>query len=441
MAINKRWLVHKFDYVNKKLMYQNNPITGLKEPVYWDVADVNAFVDTEFGDDTTGNGTAAKPWKTLNKVAASGSNYWGTGKVIMLRGFNDSPFTINAAVRIVGAGGGICGRAVLANMNITVNNVYLDNLHIPSNGNNLFTPISNAITIYAYNCLWLIPRYNTAGYQTVNLYYYYCILYTPYSYTYYSSHSITYKVYGNNNTIYNAYGSASVIYWHFYGDNNHFSATVNQPYTSYGNKNLNSSAAALEYLSPSNYNFNFLNTSTSLLYRTGTYNADTDSYNHRGAGTEGINLNASNDELNEDEDATYTNLTKSGTEIYRTDIDSDGVLKSGIVDLGAIRTRVVMNLYHTYEYASGVVYRRIQESTLTDNALFDCIIKYGEEVTEIATCPKLLIEYGKMITVSGTGANRKGNADVDFNPDDMIAIDSLTMRYIYFELRFKSIIP
>jgi len=175
------------------------------------------------------------------------------------------------------------------------------------------------------------------------------------------------------------------------------------------------------------------------LFRAGTYNPDTDNYNHVGAGTEGINLNATNDEINNEGDATYTNLTKSGTEIYRPDIENDGILESGIVDLGALRTRVVMNLTHTYEQSGGVIYRRIQESTLTDNALFDCIIRYGEMEADIATCPDLLIEYGKMITVSGTGANRKGNADPDFDSDDMIAIDHLAMRYVYFKLRLKSI--
>ena len=86
--------VPKFDYTLKKF------------DGYWDIADVDAFVDSELGNDSTGSGTATAPYKTISKVKSIGATKWAAGKVIMINGVFDESLTIDVAVRIVGAGGG-----------------------------------------------------------------------------------------------------------------------------------------------------------------------------------------------------------------------------------------------------------------------------------------------------------------------------------------------
>lgn len=93
--------VTKFDYTLKKF------------DGYWDIADVDAFVDSELGSDSTGDGSATNPFKTINKVKSIGVTKWTAGKVIMINGVFDELLNIDVAVRIVGAGGGVGGRALI----------------------------------------------------------------------------------------------------------------------------------------------------------------------------------------------------------------------------------------------------------------------------------------------------------------------------------------
>lgn len=438
MSINNNWLLQKFDFTAKALVWQDNPITGLREPVYYDETDFNSFVDTALGNDSTGNGTAALPWKSLGKVKASGASYWGVGKKIALRGFVTEYLEINTGIEIYGFGGGICGRAVFGgNCKITYTGtspVKILNIHWKRIST---TTQATGATLnwYCYNVLFEnYYFYADTTTTTYNLYWYYCIGYTGYSATSSSSYSCYINIMGNNNTFYNItmYGS----YYYVYGDNNHFNNTLTiTTKAGFNNKyNVNGN-----YLDVANYNFNFLDTSP--LYHAGTYNPDTDNNNHVGAGTIGVNLTAADDCLNDDVDAVYTNCDKSSGQIYRVDVDDDGIIESGIYDFGEVITRVIMNLNYTYEFNDGVLYRRIQETdgrTVTE--IFDCIIRYGEIEADIADCPDLLIEYGKLITVSGTGANRKGNADASFDPTDMIAIDSLLIRHIKWWLKLKTVV-
>lgn len=433
MAINPLWLVHKFDYVGQKLLYQNNPISGLKEPVYWDEDDVDAFVDSDLGNDTTGDGTAALPWKTLGKVKASGASYWAAGKVIMCRGYFTEILAINVAVKIIGAGG-LLGKAWLT---VTLgggsNNAEFDNLLLmPSSISTTYSTSGSEVTLKTYSVIFLNSIIRIRG--AFISYDYYTIYINP---NYGSNYQIQYhNQYGNNNTIYGAYrGGSATIGIRIYGNNNH-SNNLFATIMAGSNNIINTNGA---YLNPTNFNFNFINTSP--LYRTGTYNPDIDNYNHVGAGTLGANLNASSDCLNDDVDATYTNLDKSGTEIFRPDVADDGILESGIYDFGQLVTRVIMNMNYTYEHADGTIYRRIQETEgRTVTQIFDCIIQYGETLADVADCPELLIEYGKIITVSGTGVDRKGNADPDFDPADMIPIDNLLIKYLKItKLKFRGL--
>lgn len=441
MAIDAKWLVQKFDYTAKSLMWSSN------KPVYWDASDVNAFVDSDLGNDSTGDGTSTKPYKTLSKVKSIGATKWAAGKVIMCRGLFDEQILIDVAVKIIGAGGGICGRTTFISyfyISALVNTV-LENLHIIYKSIQIIETATKDIrSVYAYNVLFENCIFLSAGYTGYSLtcyyYIYSCILHTCKFNLYASNNDRIYnRIIGNNNTFYNCSKNYSNVSVYFNGNNNHCNNSMTIDYDGGFNniKNINGN-----YLDVNNYNFNFLNTSP--LYHKGTYNPSTDNYNHVGAGTEGINKNAADTELIDTGaggTATYTNLTDGGTEIYRTSVASNGILESGNIDLGAVRTRVILNLNYTYEYFNGTVYRRIQETDgRTVTQIFDCIIRYGEIEADLATCPDLLIEYGKLITVSGTGANRKGNADASFDPSDMIAIDSLYIRYIKFWLKLKTVV-
>lgn len=439
MAIDKKWLVQKFDYTAKSLMWSNN------KPVYWDASDVDAFVDSDLGNDSTGDGTSTKPYKTLLKVKSIGATKWAAGKVIMCRGIFET-IQINVAVKIIGAGGGICGRTTfISYFNISaITDTVLENLLFIYKVEQMFyIDTTTTRTLYAYNSIFFGHNFLCAlgSPSTANLYLYtyFCIFYNHL----FNLNNATYdtfyvRFYGNNNTLYDCTANNAKVHVHFQGNNNHSNNSIID-YNAGFNNILNTNG---NYLDVTNYNFNFLNTSP--LYHTGTYNPDTDNYNHVGAGAEGINLNGSDDELIDTGSggtATYTNLTDGGTEIYRTSVSSDGILESGTIDLGAVRTRVLMNLNYTYEFANGTVYRRIQEADgRTITQIFDCIIRYGEIETDLTTCPDLLIEYGKLITVSGTGVDRKGNADDDFDETDIIPIDSMYIRYITFILKLKTVV-
>ena len=110
MAIDNNWLLQKFDFTTKALVWQPNPITGLKEPVYYDTTEANCFIDSAVGSDAYA-GTAAAPWKSLSKAKSAGATYWANGKVIMMRGVFDETCSIDVSVRILGVGG-LRGRAV-----------------------------------------------------------------------------------------------------------------------------------------------------------------------------------------------------------------------------------------------------------------------------------------------------------------------------------------
>jgi len=435
MAINKLWLVQKSS--NGEPLWQNNPITGLKEPVYYDETEIHSFVDSNIGNDTTGNGTAALPWKTLSKVKSAGATYWATSKVIMCRGYFSESLYINVAITIIGAGGGIGGRAVITGSTyIGITGTSLINIHHLHSGTSLYQYNNLNTGNYAYNCIFVssvfVNNRSAGDYRYFAAYFSYCILINVF-YTIYAGNS--YSLYRGNNTFYNCTCTASrtnVIY----SNNNHCNTSTFFTGNSGSNNILNVNG---QYLDVTNYNFNFLNTSP--LFRKGTFDTDIDNYRHVGAGQEGKNYNASNNELNDDVSAVYTNLEKSGTEIYRPDVNLNGLLESGIIDLGGRRTKVILSTNYTLEQSSGVLQRFIQSTEdRSITQILDCIIKYGETEVDLATCPDLLVEYGKLITVSGTGDDRKGNADPNFDVSDMIPIDRLIIGFLkIIEFKFRSL--
>ena len=411
-----KWLVKKFDYDLKK-------VVG-----YWDLTEIDYFVDSDLGDDSN-SGTydpitgIVSPFKTLAKVKSLGAGIWVAGITVMVNGIFDEVFSINVAARFIGAGGGLGGRAIFKQyVTNTVNNVIVDTVNWFHHG---------VFHLYMYNCL--IPNITVTFNYGINYYLYYCCFHK----TTFTGGYATSFLQGNNNTYQDCIvlvaGSGPMAKYNIYGNNNHSNKNAPMLNSNLGFNNIWNSNG--QYLDPDNLNFNFLNTSP--LFRTGTFNPEAQNYNHVGAGTEGMNHNALSPELDNAGNATYTNLTKDGSTIYRPDIDINGILETGIIDMGEMRYRVTIDLNNTYETASGKFYRKIQWSeTLTQREGFDYILQIGSSEAEVATCPEMLMEFGKEVSYSGSGASMKGNADPDFDPDNE---EIGLFRYYKLKAKFRTI--
>lgn len=423
--------VPKFDYTLKKF------------DGYWNIADIDAFVDSELGNDSTGDGSATNPYKTISKVKSIGATKWAAGKKIMVNGVFDEVLTINVAVRIVGAGGGVGSRALFLG-GITASNTqntYLDNVIVFRTTGSYWVCVAGGVVTYTSNCIFVATntQVSTDG-SYVRLYSYYSIFishtFTSTDYAYMRNY-----VYGNNNTFYGCslvgYKGAEVF--QIFGNNNHVNNTICNSAYNFGYKNILNTNG--NYLDVTNYNFNFLNTSA--LYRTGTFNGDAQNYNHVGAGTLGISKVATDDELKptgSGGDATYTNTeVYSTTKIKRTSTASDGEVESGYIDFGDIQSNVVIGKGSTYEYESGKLLRTIQQTaTHTYRNALDYYLKYGNSTDEVDDCDWLLMEWGKEVTVTDVGGTLYGNADANFDPD---SYTSPSFQYCKVKFVFKTRTP
>lgn len=420
--------VPKFDYTLKKF------------DGYWNIADIDAFVDSELGNDSTGDGSATNPYKTISKVKSIGATKWAAGKKIMVNGVFDEVLSINVGVRIIGAGGGVNGRAAFMGSITglsTTNYAILDNIIIFHN-NNYFTPIdTDNKTWYFSNCYFRACYIASGSTNGIYVYSYYCIFDTVQLYRDYWG-SGKHTNYGNNNTFFNCVvpeinaGTVGLI---LNGNNNHVNNSV--LLTDNGFKNKKNVSGA--YLDVTNYNFNFLNTSP--LYRKGTFNGEAGNYNHVGAGTLGINLIATSASLSASAGyATYDNLeVYSTTKIKRTSTAVTGSLESGYIDLGGIQSNVILGNGSTYEYESGKMLRTIQQTEAhTYRNAFDFYLKYGNDTGSVDTCDWLLMEWGKEIAVTESESILYGNADTNFNS---ASCSSPSFQYCKFKCIFRTRTP
>lgn len=407
----QKWLVEEFDYVLKRY-----------KGTYWNLASINFFVDSEFGLDTNA-GTYLLPFKTLGKAQTVASN----GHKVMINGTFTELLTLSKSIRWIGVGGGIGSLAIFdKNIDLNVANMIFDNIYFLPGGAISYY-LTTTLHFYASNSI--LSR--TLEASTRNIYSYHC-KFISCNVVAFGAGNVYFQ--GNNNTLYGCIKGSGNIY--LYGNNNHINNSLAITTNGGMNNILNTNGA---YLDPTNLNFNFLNTSP--LYRTGTavYEGGIVSYCHVGAGQEGINENASTAIFTAAGGATLNNVAASGTELYRPNVAIDGTLLTYYGDFGVVRNKVVFDIFNTFIQISGVMYRLIQESAgLTVRNGFDYILYYGNSTAEVDSCPALLMEFGKTITVSGTGANRKGNADPNF---DIANYTTPSFQYHKRQFRLKSYTP
>jgi hypothetical protein len=470
-----KWLARKFDY--NAGQYTGN---------YWSLSDVDFFVDSDLGNDATGDGSSTKPYKTISKVKSLGAGSWADGKVIMVNGIFTENLTLDVYVRIVGCGGGLNGRAIFNNGTVRITipstkRAILDNIFFLNYDHTFNFIVSATATAYpcleASNCIFnnivinVTGAHNSARNLTVTTFF--CSFNNYWhraNYTATNSRG-TINYYGDNNTFYNTIktgtdgGSNSGGWWIMYGKNNHINTDLADPATSQivnsnlGDNNLintdtrfftdnTETVIAPLYFSPQNFNFNFPKTvsiwdktagatiTTHPLFRSGTYNIIEGINSHIGFGAQGIDLDATDPELDDDENAIYFNLEKDGGDIYRSDGGSDGVLTTGYIDFTDVAHKVETSLNYSFAFDAGHLTRLIQESTgLTIRQGLDIILQYGNSTAAVDNCPELKIEYGKIVAVSGTGSSRKGNADPAFDENNYFFP---SMRYVKLKIRFKS---
>lgn len=423
-------LVEVFDYTLQRY-------TGAYRPL----ASINAFVDSELWSDSTGTGTYDNPYKTIAKVKSIWASKWAAWKVIMVNWYFDELTTINVAVKIIGAGWGIGGRAIFA-WNITWwltwtgNAWYLDNILIYRNWNyfytNWFSQDTSGFIVTAYNsnCIFISTREHWDRLLQINVYWYYSVFYGI-NVTDFASRWTLFNVYGNNNTLYNCTKATTSTTYNFYWNNNHSNNTIIA--SDYWYKNLKNVNWA--YLDAVNLNFNFLNTSP--LYKTGSFNWQTQDYNHVWAGTTAMDFKATTNEFNDTGTATYTNLTKSWWDIYRPNIAIDWTMVSGLIDLWEVKESVFRDINNTYEQASGKIYRRMQQNVqVSARQWWDYLLKYGNDAQEVTDCPRLKCEYWKIIRVSWTWLSRVWNADPTF---DIANFTTPSFQYCQVDFRFKTV--
>jgi hypothetical protein len=426
-----KWLASEFDFV-----------AGRYTGAYYDWTSFASvvFVDSELGDDSfVGGGTEANPWKTLTKAHNDIGTVTGTR--IVINGIFTENLNITKQVRIIGAGGGRNGRAIFNNgggVNYVrlgfTNNYFLENIetiNYPQN-TNIFWNTALTNNAFFVNCVLGVFFRQTTNNQVHNSFF--CI-YNKCGFSTNNTAVSGIYIYGNNNTFYDTISYAGTNVRRLLGDNNH----TNENLVLWGNSGSNNLINVDgQYFSPANNDFNFPDTSP--LYLTGTVDGITGIPNNVGAGRLGDFLNPSKYQYTTGGGAVFTNTEIDGTDIYRTDDLIDGTFRTGIVDMGQIRRGVVIGINNTFQFTGGELTKLIQETTgLTVRQGLDWKLIYGNSINEIQTKITanewLLMEYGKMVTVTIDGVDTYGNADASFDPTDFI-IPSFRMFVV--EMRFKN---
>jgi hypothetical protein len=429
-----KWLVREFDFA-----------TGRYTGAYYDWTSFTSvvFVDSELGNDSTGLGTEANPWKTLTK--AHNDSGTTTGTRIVINGIFTENLSISKQVRIIGAGGGRNGRAIFNNggasnfikLTSNVTNRFFENIETTNYATSINFELvgSTAISTFFANCLWINLMFNTITSPALNTHIAF--------YTYYigsrfvalgsTSNLQGHYINGSNNTFFNCTSITNSRFWVTGNNMNSNNSIFNGNIGSNNLLNING-----QYFSPENNDFNFPDTSP--LYLTGTVDSITGIPNNVGAGRLGNFLNGSKFEFTTVGGAVFTNTEIDGNDIYRTNSSIDGIFRTGVVDMGQVRRGVVIGINNNFQFSGGKLTKLIQETNgLTARQGLDWKLIYGNSIGEIQTKITandwLLIEYGKMVTVTVSGGNTYGNADPNFDPTDFI---TPAFRFWVVEMKFKN---
>ena len=430
-----KWLASEFDFV-----------AGRYTGAYYDWTSFASvvFVDSELGDDSfVGGGTEANPWKTLTKAHNDSGTVTGTR--IVINGIFTENLNITKQVRIIGCGGGRNGKAIFNNgavriiLGTSIPNIYIENIELVNYNTSIaFIPATSntAQRKYINNCILrstvILTQFNPGINELES---YNSIYDSVFLNTVASSISCKIHIYGNNNTFYDCKRNANSGNITIFQDNNHINNTITV--VNLGSNNILNTNG--QYFSPANNDFNFPDTSP--LYLTGTVDGITGIPNNVGAGRLGNFLNTSKFEFTTVGGAAFTNTEVDGNYVYRSNDTIDGIFRTGVVDMGQVRRGVVIGINNSFQFKNGSeLIKLIQETNgLTARQGLDWKLIYGNSLSEIQTKlganDWLLIEYGKMVTVTVSGSTTYGNADPNFDPNDFITPG---FRFWVVEMKFKN---
>jgi hypothetical protein len=426
-----KWLASEFDFT-----------TGRYTGDYYDLSTIDWFVDSDLGNDSTGTGSATNPWKTIGKLISDGSVI--NGHRVMINGIFTENTTISKQLRIIGCGGGRNGKTIFERNGVNfirfstnLRNWGLENIELINyvNTSSFITITSVGTIIGMVNCIFNNLRFDwngfNGGFNYLNTYY--CVFLNSIFQIEFGNAGFRIYV-NNNNTFINCSRVGSVNARLTVQNNNHTNNTlvVLQEGT---NNILNTNG---QYFSITNNDFNF--PATSPLYLTGKVDSITGIPANVGAGRLGNFLNTSKFEFTTVGGAAFTNTEVDDNYVYRSNDTIDGTFRSGIVDMGEIRRGVRIGINNSFQFTGGKLTKLIQETNgLTVRQGLDWKLIYGNSIGEIQTKITnnnwLLMEYGKIVTVTISGSTTYGNADTNFNPNNFI---TPSFRMFVVEMKFKN---
>jgi len=423
-----KWIVPEFNYA-----------TGKYTGDYYDWSSFASivFVDSDLGNDSTGLGTEASPWKTLTKAHNDVATV--TGTIIVINGIFTESLNITKQVRIIGAGGGRNGRAIWQNTTfriayaVNITNIFLENIETVNyltTFDFMFTSNAQGIIRRFLNCLLSSIRIRTLGGVSGTTFPSY---FTIFKNVQFSMNQGTFVFTGLNNIMFDC---TRIGGFSFQITGNNYHVNDNLSLTNTGSNNsLNINGL---YFDSVNNDFNFATNSP--LYNTGTVDTITGVPSNVGAGRLGVPFDGQSFEATIPSGAEFTNTEIGTTEIFRTDDTIDGFFESGVFDLQDIRRRVKLNLFSSFD-TNGVKLTKLIQTTdnFTQRQALDCQIIYGNSLQEVQTKKTanqwLKCEYGKEISVTDVSGTLYGNADTLFDPDDYFFP---SFRFLKFRLKFKN---
>ena len=335
-----KWLAKEFDWD-----------TGRYTGRYYDIAEagiVAKFVDSFYGDDSTGDGSSSTPYKTLGAAITDLNSTGANGSRIFMNGiFSENLPARTYAYHYIGCGGGKNGRTVwYAGVSVAIafttggfpNDGYFENIELMNYSGIIFYR-TGAEGRTAY---WLNSWFKKASVQVRGgkIYYYYCIiseLETFYAAGYDFLSPYCYKCIIVDN---NCNGTVT-------GTDNYLR---NNTWTGGGANSITDVDA--QFINEGIGDFNVRITSP--LIGTGSVDEITGNPTNVGGVDLGIPYNGLTSEFSETGGAIVTDLTIDSTGKYTiTHPTTTGALATALMELGNIYPLENIDLFNAYVFLSG----------------------------------------------------------------------------------------
>lgn len=409
-----KWLAKEFDWDTRRY-------TGR----YYDIAEagiVAKFVDSYYGDDSTGDGSSSNPYKTLGAAITDLNSTGANGSRIFMNGiFSETLPAQTYWYEFIGCGGGRNGRTIFYYNSTTSIGVSTTKPLHKFHNISLIGYINSSTywtwNLYFINCFLKDLRINASGYNT-GVFAYFTIfinlLTGAGTRTFYS---------GKGNIFYGirdgsgSQGASSLLRNSFFkdwplGTPSSYSDVVSDIEAQFINQTQNDFSVRI----------------TSPLIGAGTVDEITGIAANVGGVSVGLPYNGITPEFTTEGGATITDLTIDADGKFTiTSPATTGTLETALMDLGNIYPLENIDLFNVFDFASGEITQGVFETFSSPRMALTIKLKYGLTEAEVNDCPWLLIEYGKQPTFSGTGASRVGNADDTFDPD---TFQTITCRYM-----------